>query len=329
MTAVARPARRRESFDLPGLVAGAARLRPDAVAFADVAGNAHVSFADFFARALSIGEQLSALGLLPGERLIIAAGAAADALATLVGALHIGLDVAITPTDTTVAELAHAATRVGAAACVASFAFGSARPLAAIMEAAALCDSVRLVACLGPGATDGAVTIALDAMALSVAPTAPTAARVITFAREGEKRVPVLHRQGDLFADALEFVNTARPRPDLPLVSTLHPSSHAGLVVGLGLTFIAGLATHVVAPFDPASFARALERGTQVQVLAPTPLCRALAATGDARIAQLFALNHTYEQPTTWPAPDPVLTRIFAIGETSLHAIRPKPEAIR
>ena len=139
------------SFDLDTLVSGAVRLRADRVAIADsTTGDAvPLSFAEFDRRVSALAGFWLDLGLKPGERILVAGGAAATSVIALIAALRAGLDVALAPLHLSGEEMLDFACDTEAVALAADAAYGELAPAEELLSVAAQAPRVRLVCSLG------------------------------------------------------------------------------------------------------------------------------------------------------------------------------------
>ncbi|HWG04163.1 MAG TPA: AMP-binding protein, partial [Beijerinckiaceae bacterium] len=146
------------SFDLESLVSGAARLRAERAALGDSTTCIEpVTFAEFDRRVSALAGFWRDLGLQPGERILLAAGATATNVIALFAAMRAGLDAALAPLHLDREEMVDFACRCDAAALAAEAAYGESRPAEDLMGVASRAPRVRFVCSLGGRDIDGAV----------------------------------------------------------------------------------------------------------------------------------------------------------------------------
>jgi len=331
----ASPAHGREAFSASGLdalVAAAARDCPDRVLVRDDTG---ASTAGELARRIGrLAALLQHAGFVPGEHVLIAAGATTGAIVALVASLRAGLEPALMPVGLGPIEIAAYAQAAGAAALIGPSRYGVLELGETYLSAAALADSIRMIATQGPDAVDGAADVSferLDTMidvssdGLSSNTAEPPA--IATF--EWASGVPTLvtHRQAVLFADALSLVEQARINPSVRIVSTVPPASLAGLVAGpcAALIGAAGLTLH--GPFDGTRFLAACDVEPSFHLVAPAAIGRTFedgALTVD--MASLVLVSRFASSAAFVPPPpvqcDRAVIDVYAFGEHTVLAQR-------
>ena len=178
------------SFDLDTLVSGAVRLRADRVAITDsTTGDAlPLSFAEFDRRVSALAGFWLDLGLKPGERILVAGGAAATSVIALIAALRAGLDVAVAPLHLSGEEMLDFACATDAVALAADAAYGELAPAEELLSVAAQTPRVRLVCSLGGGRVDGAVDADPEKLAAVARRSAYQAERRDTYPHARAKR---------------------------------------------------------------------------------------------------------------------------------------------
>ena len=144
-------------YSLDTLVSGAARLRPEAIAFTD--RTTTCAFGIAATQVAALARLFVDCGLRPGECLMLAGGAEVSLVTALIAALRGGFEPAFAPLDLGEAELAAYACAVNAVALIGPTAYGELNPVEAYFAAAAAVPSIRLLGTLGPGEIDGAVDL--------------------------------------------------------------------------------------------------------------------------------------------------------------------------
>ncbi len=320
-------------FDLETLARGAARLRPERMAMSDSGGDA-LTFAALDAAADAMAARFGELGLVAGETLLIAGGAQAVACVALLAALRAGLNAALAPAHEGVASLTAFAANVGAHALVAPTIYDGLAPVETMFEVAARAPNVRLVGGLGPIAYDGAVDVALAALATPPASAFSPAfsiGRIATFAEGGGV---AFHRPRALVAAALDIAARARVGAGAPILTCLAPVSFAGLVAGPFLSLLVGTSLRFCGPFETAVFLDALETSGPAHVVVPGGLASLLAEGGLVRadyMASLMLLDRTTEaRAALAPMGDidtVTLVDLHAFGEQAVIAEPRGPDA--
>ncbi len=335
MTSAAPLEQVREPFSgsgLDALLAAAARDCPDLVLIRDDAG---ASTAGELARRVG---RLAALfrhaALAPGERVLIVAGATTGAIVALAAALRAGLEPALMPVGLGPVEMAAHARAAGAVALVGPASYGALDLGDAYLSTAALADSIRMIATQGPGPVDGAADISserLDAMVeiadAGAASDATEPPMIATFAGPASTPTLVAHRQGALLADALSLVEQARINPAARIVSTVPPSSLAGLVAGpfAALIGASGLVLH--GPFQAAGFLAACDAEPGFHLVLPAAIGSIFedgALTVDLAsliLVSRFADASAFVVPSSLSC-DRAIVDVYAYGETTVLAQR-------
>lgn len=319
---------------LDALLTAASRDCPDAVLMRDDDGPS--TAADLARRVCLLAALFRAAALVPGERVLILAGAQTAAFVALVAALRAGLEPALAPCGIGPIEIAAHAQAAAAVALVGPARYGALELGESYLSAAAIAESVRMVATQGPEPVDGAADVSfarLDGMRESAPDEAlvPDAAHetavIATF--QGAPTGPVLitHRQATLFADALSLVEQARINPSKRIISTLPPASLAGLVAGPFAALIGASSLVLHGPFDAVRFLAAcdVERGFHLVApgaIGPMFVDKALAAD----LTSLILVSR-FAGPTTFVLPPPVacerpIVDVYAFGEDTLLAQR-------
>ena len=310
-------------IDLDALIRGGARSKPDRLAMTDVDGDA-LDFAMLDARVDTMARRLADLGLAPGETLMIVGAARLSTFLGMMAGLRVGLDVALAPAHPAPTVLALFAARAGASAIATEATDAS--DMDAIYEVAARAPDVRLVCELGASAADGVVALGGPAEEFDDRGAAfftPTG-RIATFAQGGGL---VYHGQRTLALAALDLATRVPGAPGAPILTTIAPTSFAGLVAGPFLSLILGRPLHFHGPFEPEGFIGALEALAPAHLVAPGALAGPLAEADVIRVdllASLMLLDRTTEArgalaPLGDAADVPVID-LHAFGEQALIA---------
>ena len=309
------------SFGLDALLAGAARLRshrPGLAWSGEGVAPAAMTYGAWDAAASAVAGALLACGFAPGERALIVGAADPASLALIFGAARAGLDVALCPAGETADRIAARARAVAAAALLAPGRIGAASVAEDAARAAALCEGVRLAALWGEAApVDG--VLSLHEVEPARLERAPAQGAIFTFG--DDPSTPQRHRQDRLAAAAFDLIHRARLGPMTPLVSTLAPMRHAGLVAGPLAALAAGATLHLHAPFGWRALDAALRGASRALLVVPAALGEEIAARPDR--PDLAGLALLRDAPGAEPAPlapGVVALDLWRWGETALAA---------
>jgi hypothetical protein len=282
---------------------------------ADVDGEA-LDFAMLDARVDTMARRLAALGLAPGETLMIVGAARVSTFIGLLAGLRAGLDVALAPAHPAPAVLALFAARAGA--CAIATEATDDGDMDAIYEVAARAPDVRFVCELGALAADGVVALGeTTAERLEAAePFVASTGRVATFAPGGGL---VYHAQRTLALAALDLATRAPGGRSAPVLSTIAPTSFAGLVAGPFLSLILGAPLYFHGPFETAGFIGALRALAPAHLVAPGALAGPLAE-GDMIHADLLASLMLLDRTTEARGALAPLGEATGVAVIDLHA---------
>ena len=294
---------------LSELLRAAGAARPDAI-FARIGGAANDAPAALRAGALDAladhyAARLAEADLPQGTRLLLLSAPEPRTLSAIVGALRAGLDVALAPPALDAVSIAAVAEACGAGALAGPTDFAELRTGERMFEAAALLDTIRLVALHGAGE---AGALALDAAreddAPSAAPTHEPQLLAVDMLDAAPKCLAISQGRGQEVAR--EFVARAGLLEGEAIVSTISLASEAGLVGGAFAPLIGG--AHVIwqAPFAARRFLETLEISARAHLFAPAGVAVDLGAAGILTADRLSSL--------TLVAADAVPTPTFAHG---------------
>jgi hypothetical protein len=329
---------------LDGLLQTSARACPAAVLFRDGEGVTTAGQAALYSAALA--GQFRQCGLRPGERVLLVMSARTIAVLALAGALRAGLVPVLLPCGLGPVEIATYAKASAAAALVGPAHLGRQDYGESYLSAAALSDTIRLIATLGPGRVDGAADFQASAIvpaagaslaasslaASSLAPAGPEGELILTFERPAHPAPAsgaalVSHRQSAIFSAVLQLASEAQLNPSRPLLSTLVPATFAGLVAGpyAALTAAASLTLH--GPFDAAEFLRACDAEPGAHLAVPAAIAPVLHEAGLTRGDASLILLSRFASPAAFTLPAPLSCErlaidLYAFGETAALAHR-------
>jgi hypothetical protein len=317
-------------YSLDTLVSGAARLRPDALAFSDRLSP--WPFGIVAAHVAALARILADCGLGPGERILLVGGAEVSVAIAAIAALRGGFVPALAPVDLDAAALSAYAQAVDAAAIAAPTTYGDLAPLETCLSAAAAVPSIRLVATFGPGEFDGAIDLGVGAMLQYAAqhpdfgiergkPHPAEPPPVITYDRRNAR--PVQHKQAALIAAGLDFVARTRIGRVTPILSTLAPVSAAGFIAGPCAALLSGAPLYLHGPFSEEDFLAARNQAESAHLVLPVGLAADFAGIFDGLasvvLVSRLAADKGYVPPPVIDAPCQVVD-LYAIDETGVIA---------
>jgi acyl-CoA synthetase (AMP-forming)/AMP-acid ligase II len=315
---------------LAALIAAAARDSPGTVLLRD--DDLSLTAAELAARVENARAHLHDCGLAAGERALVVAGTHISAVVALAAVLSLGAEPALVPCGVGAADLVTLARLASAVALIGPSRFGGLECGDAYLSAAALVDTVRTVATLGPEPVDGAIDLsraAHGATGDAGISAGPAETAVIATFQWGAGTIPALvsHRQAALFADALSLVENARINPSKRIISTLPPATMAGLVAGPFAALIGASSLTLHGPFDAARFLAACDAEPGAHLVAPASLARSFADPSVASGLSSLILVSRFLDPHAFVLPSPVasarpIVDLYAFGEETLLARR-------
>jgi acyl-CoA synthetase (AMP-forming)/AMP-acid ligase II len=278
---------------LSELLRAAAATRPDAI-FARIGGGASDAPAALRVGALDALADHYAARLLEtelpqGTRLLLLSAPEPRTLSTIVGALRAGFDVALAAPALDAASIAAAAEACGASVLAGPAAFAELQTGQRLFEAAALLDSISLVALHGAGE---AGALALDAPREDDAPMAASTREPELLVVDIVDAAPKLRSasQERTREVAREFLARAGLREGEAIVSTISLGSEAGLVGGAFAPLLGGAHLIWQAPFAARRFLETLETA-RAHLFAPAGVASDLGAAGILTADRLSSLT--------------------------------------
>ena len=188
------------------------------------------------------------------------------------------------------------------------------------MQVAAGCESLRLIGSL-EGEADGAVDLAsFAADGHWVEPQGSSSSRIVTYVPGGALR----HLQRTLVASALDAVSRLRIHAGQSLISTILPSTFAGLVCGPLMALLGGATLHFHSPFSAATLMEEIAGADAPHLVIPRALGDAICEAGLLTCGRLASvcLLHRAQHLDEFVLPlDPCGVPVFdltAFGETCL-----------
>lgn len=318
------------AYSLDTLISGAARLRPQALALAD--RTTAVPFDLLAGQATALARLMMDCGLRPGDRVLLTGGADASLVIAIIAALRGGFEPALAPLDLDPAELAAYARAINAAALAGPSAYGAPIPPETYLGAAAAAPSIRLVATLGPEEIDGTVDFSTAAVLRYAAgrgdmslerSQAFVAPRIITYDRS--RKQPAVHNQATLMAAGLDFIALASVGRETPILSTLPPTSFAGLVAGPLAALLSGTALYLEGPFEVESFLKRFDAIGRAHLVIPRAVAADFAQAGlfrnlaSAVLVSRLPATSVYQPSAPVPADCPLID-LYAVDEMAAIA---------
>jgi acyl-CoA synthetase (AMP-forming)/AMP-acid ligase II len=334
---------------IDGVFRRLAQRRPDALALADPPNRA--TFTDGAPRRLTYAEadrvvtaiagRLRRMALPPDAIVGIQLPNTAENILTMLGALRAGMIIAPLPLLWRHADAVAALARIGAKALITCGRVGAFHHCELAMRVAAEVFSIRYVGAFGKNLPDGVVPFddlfdaensdpdpALDHERQSNA-TAHVAA--ITFDVGASGIVPVARNHAELFAGGLGVLLESRLPPDSHILSTVSPSSFAGISLTLLPWLLSGGALVLHQPFDPEVLVRQRRDDRCGALIVPGPVACQLAETGVFADQGATCAIATWLSPErlaasqAWREPNATLVDVSAFGEVAIVPARRGP----
>jgi hypothetical protein len=322
----------------------AAARRPGAIALADAPNRQkftdgaplRLSYAEADRMISAIAGRLRRMGLPTDAIVGIQMPNIVENVLAILGVLRAGLIAAPLPLLWRRADAVTALARVGAKALITCRRVGGFEHCQLALHVAAEVFSIRYVCGFGGNLPDGAVALDDLFTAAKLDPVPPldrdsdAAAHlaVTTFEVGEDGPVPVARRHLELLAGGLCVLLEGRLEQDASVLSSIAPSSFAGICLTLVPWLLTGGTLSLHHPFDGEVFARQRRDERAATLILPAPAAFRLAETG------LFAR----EGPTTvlaawhaperlaagseWPERDAVLVDVPIFGEAGFVAGR-------
>jgi len=321
---------------LAGLSRIASRTRPHTLAIGEAPDTAEwyhrtprvLSYAELHASALHFARQMAALGLLPGDKLLISLPNVADLAIAIVGAAIAGLVPCPLPVSAGPLALRQAAELMQARALVTGERVGDTPTALAAREVAAAVFGLRHVCGFGADLPDGVV--ALDAWNDveethgQVVDSAGDVA-LVTFETYGPQLRAIARTHNQLIADALALSAVGRMSRGASVVSTIPAATALGVVAAVALPLLTGASVHLHGPFSSQILRDQLSFRAGAHLIVPEALEPVLE-----QVESL--LPHKMGTPLLvqrWPALAPPADRLpaqrrvvdlHAVGETAIVA---------
>jgi non-ribosomal peptide synthetase component E (peptide arylation enzyme) len=327
---------------LDDLFRRAALRRPGAIALADSPNREtftdgtprQLTYAEADRMISAIAERLLQLGLRTDAIVGIQLPNMVESVLTLLGVLRAGMIAAPLPLLWRQSEITNALRRLGAKALITCGHVGSVDHAAVVMEAAAELFSIRYVCAFGGNLPDGVVP--LDGLYMAKPEPLPRIERdnpaahiaVITWDVSRDGFVPIARNHMEIIAGGLAIFLEGGFERDAIFLSSLAPSSFAGLALTLLPWLLTGGTLALHQPFDADGFAVQLRDHRCDAAVLPGPVVSLFADAGylaaSSGLKTVMALWRSPECLNTgaWYSNNIALVDVLAFGETGVIATR-------
>jgi len=321
------------------LFARTAGRTPDALALCDPPNKSRLTgqiassltYAEADSAISSLATQMANTGLPAGSIIAVQMANTIEYPLTLLAAWRAGLVVALLPQLWRHAELTQALNRIGARALVVSSRIEIIDHAELAMNAAAEVFSIRQVFGFGDTLPDGMTPLDWSLHPAPAVPIAGVTARKAAIAsfdvtKDGMIAVPRSHL--NLIAGGLAISMQAGVPQGAKIMSTILPSSFAGLASSVVLWLLTGGSLSLHHPFDPAILDEQIRTDECDTLVAPAPLALRMseAQTVDAQptLKHIVGLWRTPERvaaSSDWGSSPANMTDVYLFGEMGLFAL--------
>lgn len=315
---------------------------PDAVALVDPPNR--TNFTDGSPRTLSyaqadhaisaIASRLRGLGLQSDAVVAVQLPNTVDSIITFLGVLRAGMIAAPLPLLWRRRELVDAVGRVGAKAFVTCARVGNSAHAEIAVHTAAALFSIRHVCSFGRDLPDGVVSFD-DIYSSDTADRQATLVRsecaaahvaAVTFDVSERGVVPVARSHIELISGALAVVLESGMGPDGMFLSTIPPSTFAGLTLTIAPWLLSGGTLHLHHAFDAGAFSAQLDAIGHGMVMLPAPAVITLKDAG-AFTGRKCAIGALWRAPERLKAAEQFggtnsVVDILTFGEIGIVAMR-------
>ncbi len=315
---------------------------PDAIALVDPDNRA--DFTDGAPRRLTYAQadraisafaaRLRGLGLATDTVVALQLPNTVEAAIAFLGVLRARMIAAPVPLLWRQQEMAEGLGRIGAKVIVSTTRIGDAAHADLAMQVAAELFPIRCVCAFGENVPDG-ITPLDDVFASDQADALPPEPRpgqaaahvaAVTFDVGTDGLVPVARSHGELIAGGLAVFLEGGGTPDAALLSTISPSSFAGIASTIVPWLLAGGRLTLHHAFEPKTFVAQCCAQAGGTIVLPGPALAAIAAAGclddrDKTIAALWRSPERLNASANWHR-DAALVDIASFGEIGLVAGR-------
>jgi mycobactin salicyl-AMP ligase len=314
---------------LPGMVEVSANARPDRIAVIDSPDRASwcgtpsatltcLQMSNAMQRA---ARQLLALGLKPGERVIIACPNHVDGIIALLAVMRCGCIPCPVNVVSTAAELRRAAEAVEAAAIITEGRYAHLAPALSAIEAARTYFGIRMIVAFGDALPDGVVSLQgwsdgelfQDALpALSA-----TAPALISFDVAGDGAIHT-RTHSQLISDGLALAAVSGLTSRGSILATFAPVSAAGVVCTLAAPLVSGAKAHLHGPFDLVVLDTQIAIQPDAILVLPAPVETAIRTHCGARMKDSIVVQRAAAGNGSALKSEGRTTDLHAIGEIAL-----------
>jgi non-ribosomal peptide synthetase component F len=314
---------------LPGMVEVSANARPDRTAFIDAPDRANwcgtapatVTSLQMSDAVQRTARQLLALGLKPGERVIVACPNHVDGIVALVAVMRCGCLPCPVNVVSSAAEIRRAAEAVEAAAIITEVRYAHLAPAMAAVEAARSYFGIRLIIAFGDSLPDGVVSLngwtdselfqgALPALSA-------TAPALISFDMAGDGAAHT-RTHSQLISEGLALAAVSGLTSRGSILATFAPVSAAGVVCTLAAPLVSGAKTHLHGPFDLSVLDLQMEAQPDAILVMPAPVETAIRKHCGARMRDAIVVQRAAAGNGSALRAEGRTTDLHAIGEVAL-----------
>lgn len=323
---------------LPDLFAASVQANPQAAALrwqGDPSGGGGPKSITFAAAERAVQrtmEQFGDIGLQPGQVVVISMAGTWEAPLVVLATLRAGLTPCLASPALPLDAMTDLLGRATVGAVVTVGAVGTLRPAEQWRSAAAVCGGGRFVLAFGarlPGGVlplDGLFASTVDAGYAETTTRVASQPPVLTTRFVDGQVAVVRHEQDGLVAGGLLLVVRSGMAPAEPILTTIAPIGHAGLVTGLVPALLTGGSLWQLPTFRAAAFLASTDALGRGHVVVPAALQDALETSGIVRQAGSCILVHRpAAQFETRPLPggaSGVIVDVLACGEQGLLVAR-------
>jgi len=323
-----------------------ARRRPDALALVDAANREILtdgaprclSYAEADRMVTAIAGRLRQMGLPTDAVIGIQLPNIVECILATLGVLRAGMIAASLPLLSRRTEAVAALARIGAKALITCGRLGTFNHGQFALTVAADVFSIRYVCGFGDHLPDGVVSFDDLFAAEKLEPFAPlngtrqgnATAHVaaITFDIAEGGLVPVARNHAELYAGGLAVLLESRVAQDATILSTIVPSSFAGICLTLLPWLLCGGTLVLHHPFDAAILAHQARTQRCDTLVLPAPIAfglaanRAFAVDGPSSIIAAWRSPERLADSPAWHEPDIALVDVAIFGEAALAPAR-------
>jgi non-ribosomal peptide synthetase component F len=295
---------------------------PDIDAWSDLTAKT-TTIAELGAMTTRFARQIAALGLKPGDVVLVAMPNSVDGVSALLGIIAAGYVPCPVSVVADASEMQQAAEAVNARAIVTVNRYAEFRPSEEARIAASRFYGLRFVCAFGPRPPAGVV--ALDDWSdgeLSPEPlpvTAAGATAVITLDRTAEGVTPHGRSHAQVISDALALSAISGLTGRGSLIATFAPVSAAGFVATVAAPLISGTTVALHGPFDAGVLKQQLDAVPEAIVVLPAAVEADIRAALGPRFKDTIVV--TRDLGLARPAAAGRVTELVSLGEAALWSL--------